>query len=53
MEAILETPTDDATMLVDAQITTRLIQFHDALVERGQLPPAPPAEDPANYPLPG
>jgi hypothetical protein len=47
MEAILE-PVSINTIPqneFDAQITARLIRFHDALVERGQLPPAPPAEE--------
>jgi hypothetical protein len=49
MEAVLETPTEilDRTPTaseVDAMITMRLLAFHDALVQRGQLPPAPPAE---------
>jgi hypothetical protein len=51
MEAIIETPTSDSVSIspnteVDAMITLRLVSFHNALVERGQLPPAPPAEDP-------
>jgi hypothetical protein len=47
MEAILEAPATTSASFnpeVDAMITERLLKFHDALVERGQLPPAPPAE---------
>jgi hypothetical protein len=32
---------------VDALITRRINLFHDALVERGQIPAAPPAPDPS------
>lgn len=28
--------------LIDAQITKRIITFHEALVERGQIAPTPP-----------
>ena len=50
MEATLEPVTPKFSDVpsnseLDAMITTRLLAFHDALVERGQLPPAPPAED--------
>ena len=47
MESILEIPAISLTASdIDAMITMRLIAFHQALVERRQLPPAPPAEDP-------
>jgi hypothetical protein len=53
MEATLESVTpnfsdDHSGSEIDAMITMRLLAFHDALVERGQLPPAPPAEDPVS-----
>ncbi len=28
--------------LIDAQITTRLVEFHEALIERRQIEPMPP-----------
>jgi hypothetical protein len=34
---------------VEAMITLRLIMFHDALVERGQIAPAPKPADPVEF----
>jgi len=48
MEAILESPIAKSTSVspeVDALITMRLIEFHNALVERGQISAAPPSGD--------
>ena len=35
----------DIEMLVQSAITKRLMQFHDAMVERGQIPPIPPKDE--------
>lgn len=36
---------------IQGLITRRIILFHDALVERGQIPAAPPAEDAVEHPV--
>jgi hypothetical protein len=35
---------------VYAMFTRRILAFHDALVKRGQIPEAPPADGPIEYP---
>ena len=43
-----ETPTPESELtaetveIVNAAITDRLLDFHEALVDRGQIPPIPP-----------
>jgi hypothetical protein len=36
---------------VDALITDRILLFHDALVDRGQILPLPPPVDPKETPM--
>lgn len=48
---IYEHFTEDQVSDINAIITDRLLKFHDALIERGQITPPPPVEDPIAQPL--
>jgi hypothetical protein len=50
--AILDSIWEAIEGKVNALVTRRINRFHDALIERGQIDPAPKPADPEESPIP-